>query len=188
MYNNQEDVHALYGGFQRLVSTLQQLSSLVTSLREGQYSKCDSVSDSDLDLPGKELVNSSTKTFGHFNQDHQKKRNVALMQAMYGNEAQLPKSITTPHPIPSQLLPIKHQTPNLNTLPRLRIPFMPRINNSRMRNPPRPSIRLRIKTLNEQRLIRSLRILEIPPMRFVRFHRERLPLAIGIDEFLDDEV
>lgn len=65
---------------------------------------------------------------------------------------------------------------------------MLRILKRRMRNPPRAPIIHRVEALNKQRLIRALRILEVPAMRRVGLDGVRLAGAVGVDEGDGDEV
>jgi hypothetical protein len=57
-----------------------------------------------------------------------------------------------------------------------------------MRDPPRPSIINRIIALNKQRLIRPLRILEVPAMARIRLDDVRLAAPVGVDQCGRDEV
>jgi hypothetical protein len=65
---------------------------------------------------------------------------------------------------------------------------MRRIRKRTMRNPPCPSIIHRIKALDEQGLIRSLRILKVPLMFWIRLDGECLPLTVWIDQRGGNEI
>ena len=82
---------------------------------------------------------------------------------------------------------MKHQSPNLNTLPPT-LPLRLRIHKRRMRHPPRTPINLRIKTLNQRNQLRRLRIAIIPLNPRVRLNSIRLALAVRVDELDADEV
>ena len=62
---------------------------------------------------------------------------------------------------------MEHQRPHLNAFSRLPI-LSSRVHESRMRHPPSPSIRLRIKTFDQCDLIRSLAIQKVPLMLLIR--------------------
>lgn len=76
---------------------------------------------------------------------------------------------------------MEHQRPNLNAFPRLSV-LSSRIHKSRMRHPPSPSVRLRIETLDQCDLIRSLAIQKVPLMLLIRPNRESLPHSIRVYE------
>jgi len=57
-----------------------------------------------------------------------------------------------------------------------------------MRNPPRAAVINGIITLNKQRLIRSLRILKVPPMSRIWLDGVRLAFAVRVDQCSGDEV
>jgi len=65
---------------------------------------------------------------------------------------------------------------------------MSRVLKRGMRDPPRTTIINRIITLNEKRLVRPLRVLEIPTMIRVRLHGVGLAFAVWIDQGGWDEV
>jgi len=85
------------------------------------------------------------------------------------------------------LIIIKHQRPHLNTLPR-RIILIRRIHKRRMRDPPRAPIINGIVTLDEQRLVGPLRVLEIPLVVGVGLDGVGLALAVGVDQLGGDEI
>lgn len=99
------------------------------------------------------------------------------------------KTSITPIPHPPIPIPsIKHQSPHLNTLPRLLI-LLTLIHKRRMRHPARhPRLVNRVKALYQRHLIRPLRVLEIPPMPLVRPDRKRLPAPVGVDEPDPDQI
>ena len=76
---------------------------------------------------------------------------------------------------------MKHQCPNLDTLPRLPLDCL-RIHKRRMRHPPRPPIKLAIKTLDQHHLLGRLTVDIIPFMVLVRPDSQRLAPAVRIDE------
>ena len=87
----------------------------------------------------------------------------------------------------STLILMEHQRPHLNTLPGLLIDSLG-ILKRRMRHPPRSAIKLRIIALNQRDLLRALPIEVIPAMLRVRFHSQRLALAVRVDQADGDEV
>ena len=86
-----------------------------------------------------------------------------------------------------RLILMKHKRSNLNTLPIIPI-NMTRVLKRSMRHPPRPTIKLTVKALDQCHLIRSLPILEIPPVLLVRPDSIRLALTIRIDQLDSDKV
>jgi hypothetical protein len=83
---------------------------------------------------------------------------------------------------------MKHQSPNLNTLPR-RKPYLGLgIHKRGMRHPPRTTIRLRIKALDQRDQIGGLAVAIIPSVLRVGSHGTRLPRAVGVDQRHGDEV
>lgn len=99
------------------------------------------------------------------------------------------KTSITPIPQPPIPIPsIKHQSPHLDTLPRLLV-LLTLIHKRRMRHPARhPRLVNRVKALYQRHLIRPLGILEIPPMPLVRPDRKRLPAPVGVDEPDPDQI
>jgi len=65
---------------------------------------------------------------------------------------------------------------------------MSRIGKRSMRNPPRATIINRIVALDKKGLVRSLCVLEVPPMAWIRLDGVRLAFAVGIDQRGGDEV
>ena len=57
-----------------------------------------------------------------------------------------------------------------------------------MRRPPRPPVRLGIKTLDQRDLIRPLPVQEVPPMLLARPDGKRLPHPIRVDELHGQKV
>ena len=86
-----------------------------------------------------------------------------------------------------RLILMKHKRSNLNTLPIIPI-NMTRILKRSMRYPPRPTIKLTIKALDQGHLIRPLPILEVPPMLLIWPDSVRLALTVGIDELDSHQV
>lgn len=76
---------------------------------------------------------------------------------------------------------MEHQRSNLNTLPRL-LAYRLRIYKGGMRHPPRPPVKLRIKTLDQHDLLRRLAVDIIPSVLCVGTHSQRLAPSVGIDE------
>lgn len=79
------------------------------------------------------------------------------------------------------LVLMKHQRPNLNTLPRLPVDRFG-IHKRRMWHPPRPPVNLAIKTLDQHHLLGCLAIDIIPLMLLVRPDGQRLAPAVRVDE------
>ncbi len=82
---------------------------------------------------------------------------------------------------------MKNQRPNLNALP-LHLPLIPPIHKRTMRRPPRPPVRLRIKTLYQQTLLRTLLMQIVPPMPLPGPNRHRLDHAIRINKLLRHKI
>lgn len=76
---------------------------------------------------------------------------------------------------------MKDQRPNLNAFSRLPV-LSSRVHKSRMRHPPSPSIRLRIKTFDQRYLIRPLAIQKIPLMLLIRPNGKSLSHSIRVYE------
>ena len=57
-----------------------------------------------------------------------------------------------------------------------------------MWHPSRPSIRFRIKALDQHDLSRRLRPQAMPPMSLIRPYRKRLTNAVGVDKFYRQKV
>ena len=65
-----------------------------------------------------------------------------------------------------RIILVKHQTPHLNAFPALLI-LRPRNMNRGMRHTPRPTIKLRVKALDKDDLLRGqMRLVEPPVRRF----------------------
>lgn len=86
-----------------------------------------------------------------------------------------------------QIILMKHQRSNLNTLPPLLI-LCPWQLERTVRHASRPSIRLRIKTLDQRNQLRALSIPVIPLELRVWLHRTRLALAVGVDQLRRHEI
>ena len=82
---------------------------------------------------------------------------------------------------------MKNQCSNLNTLSRT-LPLRPRIYKGAMWRPPRPSIHLRIKTLDQHKLTWRLLFEVEPAMSRIWQHRESLPNTIRINQLHWQEV
>lgn len=85
-----------------------------------------------------------------------------------------------------RIIRMKHQRPNLNTLPRHSLHKL-LINKRTMRHPPRPPIRLTIKALNQRNLARTL-LKQIMPLMtsralLTRPHSISLSSPMRIDQF-----
>lgn len=91
-----------------------------------------------------------------------------------------------------RIILMEHQSPNLDALPdRDILSVSVRVHERRMRNTPSPPIRLCIKALDQQHLLRSQAALIIPPMRIIMPHLQCLALPrlrLAVDETRRDEV
>lgn len=110
---------------------------------------------------------------------------LALQEATYFNLARISiiQSFKHHHRVPKSLgiVRMKHQRPDLDTLPRL-LCLRCRVHKGRMRHPPCSAIRLRIKTFDQGYLIRPLPVQKVPLVLLVRQDRECLPDSIRVDE------
>ena len=84
---------------------------------------------------------------------------------------------------------MKHQRPDLDTLPRREIlPCRRFIHERRMRHPSRASIKLTVETLDQHNFLRRLSICVEPLMFRIWSDRKRLTLTIRIDQGHRDQV
>jgi hypothetical protein len=82
---------------------------------------------------------------------------------------------------------MEYQGSYLDTLPRRRI-IPSRVNKRRVRHPPSPPIRLTIKTLDQEHLLRLQPALIVPSLTLVVPHIKRLASPVRVDERLDHQI
>ena len=82
---------------------------------------------------------------------------------------------------------MKHQCPNLDTLPRL-LRLRCRVDKGRMRHSPRSPVRLGIITFDQGHLIGPLPVQKVPLVLLVRPDRVRLPDSIRVDELHGEKI